>query len=61
MPGDKVNICVSGSRSQEGPCTIQATENGKYTLCDEYGKPVKDGEAFEEQNLVLYNEFGARG
>ena len=61
MPGDKVNICVSGSRSQEGLCTIQATENGKYTLCDEYGKPVKDWEAFEEQNLVLYNEFGARG
>jgi hypothetical protein len=54
-PGDKVYLCTSGQ--QEGPYKIEAAENGKYTLCDDYGITVKSGRAYGEDELKLYDPF----
>ena len=55
MPGDKIYLCSSGSR--EGPYIIESTKDGKYTLCDDNANSVKDGETFEERDLLLYDLF----
>jgi len=54
-PGDKVYLYTSGR--QEGPYTIGAAENGKYTLCDDSGITVKSGRAYDEDDLKLYDPF----
>jgi len=54
-PGDKVYLCASGQR--EGPYKIEATDKGKYTLCDDSGITVKGGQAYDEDDLKLYDPF----
>ena len=58
MPNDKVYLYSSGTR--EGPYTIETTKDGKYTLCDDDGKPLNDGETYEEADLALCDPFAAR-
>jgi hypothetical protein len=36
---------------------VALVENGRYTLCDANGKSVKDGKAFDENELEFYNAF----
>jgi hypothetical protein len=54
-PGDKVYLCVSGQR--ECPYKIEAAEEGRYTLCDNSGITVKYGQAYDEDDLELYDPF----
>jgi hypothetical protein len=54
-PGDKVYLYVSGHR--EGPYKIEGAENGKYTLCDDYGSTIKNGNSYDENDLELYDPF----
>jgi hypothetical protein len=54
-PGDKVWLCVFGQR--EGPYKVESAEDGKYTLCDEYGISAKGGNAFDEGDLELHDPF----
>lgn len=57
MPDDNVYLCSSGTR--EGPYRVEGTKDGKYILCDNDGNTIKDGEMFEEGDLVLYDPFAA--
>ncbi|KAF3938033.1 hypothetical protein ABW19_dt0200522 [Dactylella cylindrospora] len=57
MPLDKVYLQRAGTQNREGPYLVEKTENGKYSLCDEAFKPIKNGETFHEAELVLYSQF----
>lgn len=57
MPNDKVWLCSSGTR--EGPYTVESTNDGKYTLCEDNGDSVNSGQEFEEDDLVLFDPFVA--
>ncbi|KAF3221165.1 hypothetical protein TWF106_006490 [Orbilia oligospora] len=56
-PWDEVYLQRTGSTKREGPYYIGMPDKGKYPLCDENGNLVKNGEMFEEQELILYNPF----
>ncbi|KAM7217475.1 hypothetical protein V8F06_007106 [Rhypophila decipiens] len=57
-PNDQVIIRASGGNVREGPYHIEkCTDGGKYTLCDEDGKTVKEGKEFEEGELEVYDPF----
>ena len=55
--GDNVWLCPSGTRNREGPYMIQDAEGGKYSLCDDNGQPVKVGQTFGEEDLILHDPF----
>jgi hypothetical protein len=54
-PNDEVYLIASGTR--EGPFTVASVGNGRYTLCDANGNSVKDGKAYDENELEFHNAF----
>lgn len=55
FPGDKVYLLISGQR--EGLYKIESAEDGMYTLCNDSGIAVKDGQAYGEDELELHDPF----
>lgn len=54
MPNDEVLI----KEGKKGPYLIsKASDNGKYTLCDENLKEVQDGKEFDAAELERYSPF----
>ncbi|UPK96483.1 hypothetical protein LCI18_007418 [Fusarium solani-melongenae] len=54
-PGDMVYLIISGRR--EGPYKVEGANDGKYTLCNSSGVTVKNGQAYHEHQLELYDPF----
>ncbi|KAE8447333.1 hypothetical protein EG329_010891 [Mollisiaceae sp. DMI_Dod_QoI] len=56
-PNDQVYLSVPGTVAREGPYKVASVYQGRYTLCDANGNQVQGGEAFEENELKLYDPF----
>jgi hypothetical protein len=54
-PGDRVYLVISGCK--EGPYKIEGANDGRYTLCNDSGVTVENGQAYHENQLELYDPF----
>ncbi|KAI8625840.1 hypothetical protein F5Y19DRAFT_448943, partial [Xylariaceae sp. FL1651] len=52
---DQVYIRLAQAPTREGPYIVSSVKDGKYTLCDEKGNAVQDGNKFEGKDLELRN------
>ena len=55
-PGDEVSLRVPGTDTFEGYYVISHIEDGKYALEDQNHNIVNQGELFDEQDLILFEE-----